>query len=139
MHLIAFTLRITIFRAFWTMTVMCAVLFATYAIIESWKTYNESSIDTVVETTFLSYAKIAFPMVVICDSSRVDWERVMRLTPRDVPGTDPDLLPAVRKVLKTFSVMSYGDFDDFDELWNVTELSKLNHLNLTELLLKITK
>lgn len=56
---------------------------------------------------------------------------------RDVPGTDPDLLPAVRKVLKTFSVISYGDFDDFDELWNVTELPKLNHLNLTQLLLKV--
>ncbi|XP_060864321.1 pickpocket protein 19-like [Metopolophium dirhodum] len=131
--------RSTVEKAFWTMTVMCAVLFATYAIVESWKTYNKSSIDTVVETTFLSYAKIAFPMVVICDSSRVDWERVMRLTPRDVPGTDPDLLPAVRKVLKTFSVMSYGDFDDFDELWNVTELSKLNHLNLTALLLKVMR
>jgi len=81
MHINALTLRIAIFcRAFWMVTVMCAVLFATYAIIESWKTYNESSIDTVVETTFLSYSKIAFPMVVICDSSRVDWERVKRLT-----------------------------------------------------------
>jgi hypothetical protein len=61
---------------------MCAVLFATYAIFESWKMYSESSIDTVVETTFLSYADIAFPMLVICDSSRVDWTRVMGLTER---------------------------------------------------------
>lgn len=56
---------------------------------------------------------------------------------RDVPDIDPNLLPVVRKVLKTFSVMSYGDFDEFDELKNLTELPKLNHLNLTELLLKV--
>lgn len=56
---------------------------------------------------------------------------------RDLPGIDPNLLPVVRKLLKTFSVLSYGDFDDFDELSNVTELSKINHLNLTELLLKV--
>lgn len=56
---------------------------------------------------------------------------------RDLPGIDSNLLPVVRKVLKTFSVLSYGDFDDFEELYNVTELSKINHLNLTELLLKV--
>ncbi|XP_050053642.1 pickpocket protein 19-like [Aphis gossypii] len=121
------------------MTVMCAILFATYAIFESWKTYNKSSIDTVVETTFLSYTDIAFPMLVICDSSRVDWKRVTQLTERDLPGIDSNLLPVVRKVLKTFSVLSYGDFDDFEELYNVTELSKINHLNLTELLLKVMR
>lgn len=58
-------------------------------------------------------------------------------TYRDLPGTDPNLLPAVRALLKTFSVISYGDFDEFEELRNVTGLSKLNHLNITELLLKV--
>lgn len=56
---------------------------------------------------------------------------------RDLPGIDPNLLPIVKKVLKTFSVLSYGDFDEFEELSNVTELSKINRLNLTELLLKV--
>lgn len=68
------------FRVFWAITVTCAVIFATYAIMESWKSYNKSSIDTVVETTFFTYADIAFPMVVVCDSSRVDWKRVTQLT-----------------------------------------------------------
>lgn len=67
-------------RVFWTITVACAVLLAAYAIVESWMSYNRSSIDTVVETTFFNYADIAFPMVVICDNSRVDWQRVTRLT-----------------------------------------------------------
>lgn len=58
----------------------CSVLLATYAIAESWETYHRSSIDTVVETTFFNYADIAFPMVAVCDSSRVDWRRVERLT-----------------------------------------------------------
>ncbi|KAE9526506.1 hypothetical protein AGLY_013154 [Aphis glycines] len=126
-------------KAFWSVTVICAMLFATYAIVESWKTYKKSTIDTVVETTFLSYADIAFPMVVICDSSRVDWERVMQLTAKDIPGIDPGLLPAVRKLLKTFSVLSYGDFDEFDELRNITELPKLIWLNITELLVKVMR
>jgi len=69
-----------VFRIFWAVTVACAVLLATYAIVESWKTYDRGSIDTVVETTFFNYADIAFPMVTVCDSSRVDWERVTRLT-----------------------------------------------------------
>lgn len=57
---------------------------------------------------------------------------------RDVPQVDPALMPVVRTLLKTFSVLSYGDFDDFHDLRNVTELSKLKHLNLTELLVKVT-
>ncbi|XP_022173790.1 pickpocket protein 19-like [Myzus persicae] len=126
-------------KAFWSVTVICAVLFATYAIVESWKSYNKSTIDTVVETTFLSYADIAFPMVVVCDSSRVDWQRVMGLTARDLPDIDPGLLPTVRKLLKTFSVLSYGEFDKLDELKNLTELSKLTHLNITELLVKVMR
>lgn len=78
--MILFCLFYNFFRAFWAVTVMLAALLATYAIVESWKSYDKSSIDTVVETTFFNYADIAFPMVVVCDSSRVDWQRVMRLT-----------------------------------------------------------
>ncbi|VVC27973.1 Epithelial sodium channel [Cinara cedri] len=126
-------------KVFWTVTVACAVLLATYAIMESWKSYNRSSIDTVVETTFFNYADIAFPAVVICDSSRVDWQRVKRLTARDIPGIDPDLLPIVKKLLKTFSILSYGDFDEFDELRNISELAKLKTLNITELLVKVMR
>lgn len=56
----------------------------------------------------------------------------------DLPaGIDRDLLPAVRKVLAMFSVLSYGDFDDFDELKNMTELSRLRSLNITEMLAKV--
>lgn len=66
------------------MTVMFAVLMAAYAIAESWKSYDKSTVDTVVETTFFNYADIAFPMVVVCDSSRVDWERVKKLTAEQV-------------------------------------------------------
>lgn len=58
---------------------------------------------------------------------------------RDIPGFDPKLLPTVRKVLKTFSLLSYGDFDQFDELVNVTELSQLKTLNLTEMLFKASR
>lgn len=54
-----------------------------------------------------------------------------------MPDIDPGLLPTVRKLLKTFSVLSYGEFDEFDELKNVTDLSKLVQLNLTELLVKV--
>lgn len=57
---------------------------------------------------------------------------------RDVPGIDPSLLPVVRKVLETFSVLSYGDFDEFDVLRNITELPRLRSLNLTEMLLKVS-
>ncbi|XP_050430726.1 pickpocket protein 19-like [Adelges cooleyi] len=126
-------------KTFWTIIVILAILLATYAIFESWMSYNKSTIDTVVETTFFNYAEIAFPSVFICDSSRVDWDRVMKLTPEDIPGFDPKLLPTVRKVLKTFSLLSYGDFDQFDELVNVTELSQLKTLNLTEMLFKVMR
>lgn len=56
---------------------------------------------------------------------------------RDIPTIDPNLLPIVKKVLKTFSVLSYGDFDEFDELKEMKELSRLKTLNLTELLAKV--
>jgi len=56
---------------------------------------------------------------------------------RDVPGVDASLLPVVKKVLKTFSVLSYGDFDEFDVLRNITELPRLRNLNITEMLLKV--
>lgn len=60
------------------------------------------------------------------------------LNTRDIPEIDSNLLPVVKKVLKTFSILSYGNFDEFNELRNLTtELSELKTLNLTELLFKV--
>lgn len=58
---------------------MGAVIGAVTSIRLIWLNYIGSVTETVVETTYYKYSHVAFPAVVICESSRVDWNRALKL------------------------------------------------------------
>lgn len=49
---------------------------AGYSTHEIWISYKTGSTETVVETTYFKNAQVAFPAVLICQTSRVDWTKV---------------------------------------------------------------
>ena len=58
---------------------MGALIGAVTSIRLIWQNYTRSITETVVETTYYKYSHVAFPSVIICESSRVDWNRAMQL------------------------------------------------------------
>lgn len=71
-----------ILRIFWSCLIVGAIFGAVTSIRQIWLNYIRSSTETVVETTYFKYSQIAFPAVIICEASRVDWNRVLKLNER---------------------------------------------------------
>ncbi|KAK7582678.1 hypothetical protein V9T40_014123 [Parthenolecanium corni] len=127
-------------KIFWAILLCTAAVAAFYSINEIWISYEESDTETVVETTYYKNSQIAFPAVVICPASRVDWTKVPNLNKTSIPEYSKETEPAIYELLKALSIIEFGEFDHFERIAPYREiLYKLKTLRITELLLKVIR
>ncbi|XP_075210546.1 pickpocket protein 19-like [Lycorma delicatula] len=127
-------------RVIWVLLTALATVGAYTFSADVWEKYKTSTTETVVETTQHGYANVAFPSVTICDVSRVDWARVLKLTPSDVPVANNDSMWKVRLLLEALSVITFGDFDEMVPLNSLNEtMEDLKDINITGLLYKVMR
>ncbi|KAL1450020.1 hypothetical protein WDU94_002482 [Cyamophila willieti] len=66
-------------RLFWLCILLCAMGGVIYAGLEIWSIYSQNVTATTISTTMHSYAHTGFPSVTLCQSARVDLDRVANL------------------------------------------------------------
>ncbi|KAI5753622.1 hypothetical protein M8J77_001895 [Diaphorina citri] len=112
-----------------------------------WDNYVTSGPVTVVETTYFKYAQVAFPSVIICDVSRVEWKRVLALNYSKLidfdkrEGDMQKIRQTIQVLLQALSVITFGDFDEFNRVrsFEKTTVPLLSKVNVTQLLLEVMR
>ncbi|XP_065222143.1 pickpocket protein 19-like [Planococcus citri] len=127
-------------KFFWGCLFVGAVIGAVTSIRLIWLNFIQSVTETVVETTYYKYSHVAFPAVIICESSRVDWSRALQLNETNVPEMDNETKPAILDLLQALAGIEFGEFDRFEVLREHKHLlPKLQTIKISDLLLKFNK
>ncbi|KAI5712158.1 hypothetical protein M8J75_006316 [Diaphorina citri] len=139
--------RSLIEQVVWGMIVSSAMMSTLYTGWRVWDNYVTSGPVTVVETTYFKYAQVAFPSVIICDVSRVEWKRVLALNYSKLidfdkrEGDMQKIRQTIQALLQALSVITFGDFDEFNRVrsFEKTTVPLLSKVNVTQLLLEVMR
>ncbi|XP_054260321.1 pickpocket protein 19-like isoform X2 [Macrosteles quadrilineatus] len=128
------------FRILWGVLVLLASLSFAVVSYGSWETYRHPTVTTTVATTRYDCFKFPFPSFTICDTSRVDWQRALKLTERDVPYRGNITMDKVLVLLRSLADITFGDFDFLANIENANLNPRdFRGINIKELLQKVQR
>lgn len=119
------------YRFIWFLTVVLALMGATYVCLILSQRFYDSQFETVVDTTRMPVYRIYFPVTTICNMNRLNWQRIEEAKTRFLPNeTSLEKLQLFEKIIAAYDDVRFANFQAFEMLAN-EPLQLLNHVNFS--------
>ncbi|CAD7084021.1 unnamed protein product [Hermetia illucens] len=120
-------------RFIWVCIMILSIFFTVYISILLANRFNNSPLQTVIESIDYPLGNILFPAITICFSNRVDWSKIDEAAEIFIPNGTKEVKDLFQGFTSKLESFEFGNFLPFREFENVS-LEPLDSINISELM-----
>ncbi|XP_037910008.1 pickpocket protein 19-like [Hermetia illucens] len=117
----------------WVCIMILSIFFTVYISILLANRFNNSPLQTVIESIDYPLGNILFPAITICFSNRVDWSKIDEAAEIFIPNGTKEVKDLFQGFTSKLESFEFGNFLPFREFENVS-LEPLDSINISELM-----